>query len=186
MTDPKFQTVARVDILNPQAVHASGVYSLGGATAGLPGFAGTLDIFNGHQSTLLRTVGGSISFTSFGANSGDRISGSFSAIVEDGNDSTLPKGNYTIAGNFSFTLDNAGPVLPAVAPVSTNAAAQYQANCAPCHALGTLDQTAGGAPDLSFKGGKMNGRFTPDAPNHQGIRLAAEDIGDLKVLLNVN
>jgi hypothetical protein len=184
MSDPNFKTVARIDVTNPQAVNASGVYSLGAATAGFPLFAGSLYVFNGHQSTLLHTVGGTISFTAFGANSGDKISGSFNAVVEDGSDNTLP--SYTVAGNFEFTLDGVGPVLPAVAAVSPSAAVQYQANCASCHTLGSLDQTPGGAPELSLKGGRMNGYFSADVPGHQGIRLAASDLGNLKVLLNVN
>ena len=186
MTDPAFRTVARIDIANPQAVTASCVYSLGAATAGLTPFAGNVDIFNGHQSTLLSTVGGTISFSALGANSGDRISGTFSAIVEDGNDTSLPKGSYTISGKFDFVLESTAPVLPAAAPVSPNAVAQYDANCASCHALGSLDSTAANAVNLSLKGGKMNGRFTPDVPSHQGIRLATTDISDLKVLLNMN
>jgi len=186
MTDPDFRTVARIDILDPQAVSASGVYSLGAATPGPAPFAGSLYIFNGHQSTLLRTIGGTISFTAFGADSGNKVSGSFSAIVEDGNDNALPKATYTVAGTFDYALESVGPVLPAAAPVAPNAAVQYQANCASCHALGTLDPTANGAPELALKGGEMNGRFTADLPGHQGITLAATDITDLKVLLNVN
>ena len=186
MTDPDFRTVARIDVLDPQAVSASGVYSLGSATPGPAPFAGSLYIFNGHQSTLLRTIGGTISFTAFGADSGSKISGSYSAIVEDGNDNTLPKATYTIAGTFDFALDSVGPVLPAVAPVAPNAAIQYQANCASCHALGSLDPNGNGAPELALKGGEMNGRFSAELPGHQGITLSAADIGDLKVLLNVN
>lgn len=186
MTDPDYRTVARIDISDPSAVSASGVYALGGPGNGLAPFAGVFYLFNGHQSTLLRTVGGSISFTSFGTGSGDRIAGSFSAVIEDGNDSTLPKGSYTVSGTFDFAVERSGAVLPAVAPVAANAALQYQAHCATCHSLGSIDQTASGAPDLSLMGGRMNGRFSPDLPGHQGITLSTAEINDLKVLLNVN
>jgi hypothetical protein len=185
MNDPDFKTVARIDITTPQAVSASGAYSLGAATGGLTPFAGAFYLFNGHQSTLLRTTGGTISFTRFGADSGDRISGSFAAIIEDDNDSTLPKASYTVAGNFDFILDSVGPVLPAVAAVSPTAAVLYQGTCASCHKLGSLDQT-GSAPDLSLRGGRIDSYFTADVPSHQGITLAASDIVNLKVLLNVN
>jgi hypothetical protein len=183
MTDQNFKTVSRIDI---PAGAAAGVYSLGAATAGTPAFPGSLYFFNGHQSTLLRTVGGTITFTSYGSNSGDRISGSFSAVVEDGGDPSTPKASYTVAANFDYVIDSYGPVLRAPASAALAAAASYDANCASCHALGSHDTTAASAPDLALKGGAMNGMFTADLPSHQGIRLAASDIKALKVLLNIN
>jgi len=184
MTDQNFKTVSRIDI--PAGAAPAGVYSLGAATASTPAFPGSLYFFNGHQSTLLRTVGGTITFTSYGSNSGDRISGSFSAVVEDGGDPSTPKASYTVAANFDFVTDSYGPVLPAPASAALAAAASYDANCASCHSLGSHDPTAASAPDLALKGGTMNGMFTADLPSHQGIRLAASDIKALKVLLNIN
>ena len=183
MTDPNFQTVSRIDISPNAAIGTGSDYSLGGATAGNP-FPGDVLILNGHPSTLLKTVGGTIHFTAYGSNSGDRISGSYSAIVEDDNDPAKP--TYTIAAQFDLVTDSDGPVLPAP-PASSLAATSYAANCATCHSLGNYDTTAsGGAPDLALRGGQMNGIFTPGQASHQGLQLAAGEITALKVLLNSN
>lgn len=184
MTDPNFKPVIRIDIAPSASIAPSAVYSLGAATATTPAFPGSVYFFNTHQSTLLKTVGGTITFTSYGSNSGDRISGSFSAVIEDGNDPS--QANYTVAANFDFVTDSYGPVLPAPASLALAAQGSYDANCASCHALGSHDPTAGSASDLALKGGRMNGIFSADLPSHQGIRLATGEINALKVLLNTN
>jgi hypothetical protein len=186
MTDPNFKTVSRIDIPAGTPLTSGGVYSLGPATAGTPAFPGNIYFFNGHQSTLLRTVGGTVTFRAYGSNSGDRISGSYSAVVEDGNDTSTPKASYTIAADFDFVTDSYAPVLPAPGSATLAASGSYEANCASCHALGSLDPTSAGAPDLALKGGRMNGMFSSEAPGHQGIRLAAGEVQALKVLLNIN
>ena len=121
MTDQNFQTVSRIDIAPGAAISAGSVFTLG-ATATSPAFPGNLYFLNGHPSTLLRTIDGSITFTAFGPNSGDRISGSFSAVIEDGNDSATPKARYTVAASFDFVTDSFGPVAGA-APAAALAAA---------------------------------------------------------------
>ena len=185
MTDPNFKTVSRIDIAPGAAITPAVVYSLGSATAANPAFPGNLYFLNGHPSTLLSTVDGTISFSSFGAVTGGRITGSFNAIIEDGNDSATPKARYSIAANFDFTTDSFGPITPA-APATTQAAsASYDANCASCHSLGSYD-TTGSAGDLALKGGKLGTLFSADQPSHQGLSLSANDIGALKVLLNSN
>jgi len=184
MTDQNFRTLSRIDIPAGAAISTGVSYSLAAGSAST--FPGTVYFFNGHQSTLLRTVGGTITFQAYGRNVGDRVAGSFSARVEDGNDTATPKASYTIAASFDFVTDSYGPVLPAPVSVTTAAATNYDANCASCHALGSHDPSASGASDLALKGGKLNGLFSADLPGHQGIRLSAAEIEGLKVLLNVN
>ncbi len=180
MTDPNFKTVSRIDIASGAAIAPETTYSLG---AGGNVFPGSVYFFNGRQSTLLRTIGGSITFSSYGSNPGDRISGSYSAVVEDGND---PAGaSYTIAASFDFATDSNAPVTPAPASMAVSAQPSYQAFCASCHALGSYDQTVAGASDLSLKGGRLNGSFSAH-PAHQGITLTASETSNLKVLLNSN
>lgn len=183
MTDPNFKTVSRIDIVSGAAIAPHVAYSLG-SSDGAPAFPGNLYFFNGHQSTLLRTIGGSITFSRYGSNAGDRISGSYSAVVEDGNDPARP--GYIIAASFDFVTDSYGAVAPAPASMALSAQPSYQAFCASCHSLGSYDQTAAGASDLALKGGRLNGIFTPDQPGHQGITLTAAEISNLKVLLNSN
>jgi len=185
MTDQNFKTVTRIDIGDPGAV-TTGTYSLGGATGGAPAFPGTVYFFNGHPSSMLQTVGGTITFTSYGSNPGEAVSGSFTAQVLDGNDTATPKGSYTIAANFSFTTGSFGPILPAPVPVPLFATSLYSANCASCHALGSLATAQGSGPDLSLQGGKLNTLFGAGSPGHKGITLADAEISALKVLLNVN
>ena len=186
MTDQNFKTVSRIDIQPGAAISTAAVYSLGSATAANPAFPGAIYFLNGHPSTLLKTVDGTIRFTSFGGTSGDRISGSFSAVIEDGNDSATPKARYTVAANFDFATDSFGPTSPAGAPDLVAAAAGYDASCASCHALGSHDTAAAGAGDLALKGGKLNALFGAGQTGHQGIRLAAGEIVALQVLLNSN
>ena len=184
MTDQNFKTVSRIDVPTTGVIAPAVVYSLGEATATTPAFPGSIYFFNGHPSTLLRTVGGTITFKAYGSNSGERISGSYNAVIEDGN--VLPKARYNIAANFDFIAGSYGPVLPAPISEALSGTASYEANCASCHALGSYDTTAASAPDLALKGGRMNVIFSPELPNHQGVRLAAHEINALKVLLNVN
>jgi hypothetical protein len=186
MTDPSFQTVSRIDIPNPGAVAAGVTYALGTAKGGAPAFPGTVYFFNGHASTLLQTAGGSITFTSYGSNPGDLVSGSFTAVIVDGNDSATPKASYSVAANFSFTAGAFGPILPAPVPVPAAAGSVYSANCASCHTLGTLDTAPGVGPELALKGGKLNALFSAGAAGHQGVLLTASDLSAVKILLNAN
>jgi hypothetical protein len=142
---------------------------------------------NGHGSTLLNTVSGTITFTSYGENSGERVAGSFTAVVEDHNSADLPRPAYSVKGNFSFVVNSSGALTPAPVPVPVAAAGYYDAKCAPCHSLGNHDLTfAGGAPDLALMGGEVPGYFAAGEPGHKGITLTAQEIHDLKILLNAN
>lgn len=183
MTDPDYRTVLRIDIEDPDAVAAGALYPLGKEGGGAPPPA-KLHLFNGHQSTLLQTTGGGIAFSSFGSSAGDLIAGSFSAVILDGNDTSTPKGSYTLAGNFTFTVGEDGPILPTPLPVPAGAESLYHARCGSCHALGTLDTT--GAPDLALKGGKAGSLFTAGSAGHNGLLLNAGEIAALRVLFNVN
>jgi hypothetical protein len=180
MTDPEYKTVSRIDIESPAAVSTGVSYSLGGATPGTR-FPGSFYLFNGHQSTLLQTAGGSIIFSSFGANPGDAISGSFTAKILDGGDSSNPV--YTVSANFSFKAGGYGAILPAPAPVPATALSLFTASCAPCHALGNTVPVRGSGPDLALKGGKLSAVMNA---GHKGVTLAGAEISALKILLNVN
>ena len=182
LNDPAYKTVSRIDIAAGANITLQATYSLGNG-GGTP-FPGNLYFLNGHPSTLLKTVGGTISLTRYGGNSGDRISGSYSAVVEDGNDPAKP--TYTVAGSFDFITDSYGPVLPAPGSLALAAQPAYQSYCASCHALGSYDPSASGAPDLALKGGDMNAIFTAGQAGHQGVTLTVNEIADLKVLLNTN
>jgi hypothetical protein len=111
MTDTSFKTVSRIDIAPGAALNTSTVYSLGGGTANNPAFPGMLYFLNGKTSSLLKTVDGTISFTNFGGNSGDRISGSYHAVIEDGSDTASPKARYTLDVSFDYLTDTHGPVV---------------------------------------------------------------------------
>jgi hypothetical protein len=182
VTDQNFKTLYRIDV--PVGL-AAGVYSLGAATQANPAFPGAVYFFNGHASTQLATAGGTITIGSLGSNPGEKVSGSFNAVLEDSADTATPKASYSIAANFDFTLENPGPVLPAPV-VDTLAAVAYNANCASCHALGSYDTTKTSAPDLALKGGKLNGLFTADQASHQRLSLTGGEIVALQVLLNSN
>jgi hypothetical protein len=180
MNDPEYKTVSRIDIENPAAVSAGVSYSLAGATPGTP-LPGTFYLFNGHQSTLLQTVGGSITFSAFGTNPGDTISGSFTARILDGGDSANPV--YTVSANFSFKAGGYGAILPAPVPVPATATSLFTGKCASCHALGNLAPVPGTGPDLALKGGKLGAVMSA---GHKGITMAGADLSALKILLNVN
>lgn len=184
MTDPNYQTVSRIDLSDPSALSAGRTYSLGTATASAPAFPGNVYFFNGHQSTMLQTVGGTITFDSVGSSPGQTISGSFTAQVVDGGASA--KASYTIAASFSFTTGSFGPVLPAPTPVPAAAAGLYAANCASCHTLGSLNPSQVAGSDLSLKGGELNTLFAAGVAGHKGITLAGSELSALKILLNVN
>lgn len=183
MTDPDFRTVARIDIANPAQVIAGVSYSFG-ADAGVPTFPGTLYVFNGHPSTMLKTTGGTIAFTTYGTLPGEPVRGSFRATIRDEN--TASGGSYTIAASFSYRTGCYGPILPAPVPVPAEASSIYSSRCASCHTLGGLDATPGTAPELALKGGELQTLFSSGTPGHQGITLAAEELSWLKILLNAN
>jgi hypothetical protein len=185
MNDPAYQTVFRIDISAPGALAPAVSYRLGPASPG-PSFPGALYLFNGHQSTLLQTAGGTISFNSYGTDSGDRISGSFDAVIVDGGDSTAPNGSYRVAGSFSFTSGGNGPILPAPDPVPLAAPSLYLANCASCHSLGSFDSSTGSGPDVRLKGGRLHALFPAASVGHKGIALAPGEVAALKIFLNVN
>jgi hypothetical protein len=183
LSDPDFKTISRIDL--PAGFSGSGTYSLGAGTATTAAFPGALYFFNGHPSTLLSTVGGTITFTACGSNSGDRVTGSYHALVQDGADSASPKPVYSITASFDFTVEQANAVLPAP-PAASLAAASYDTNCAACHALGNYDTTRSGASDLALKGGKLPQLFAAGVSRHQNITLGAGEISALQVLLNSN
>jgi hypothetical protein len=182
ITDPDFRTVFRIDVVRPQLISGPGTYAIGGEDS-------PVDIlfFNGHSSTLLNTVTGTITFTSYGVNSGEMVTGSFAAIVEDHNSGDVQRPTYSVRGNFSFVVNTYGALIPTPVPVPAAAAGYYSAKCNPCHSLGNHDPiSAGGAPDLALKGGEVPDYFSAGEPGHNGITLTAQEIHDLKILLNAN
>jgi hypothetical protein len=186
LTDQDFRTVYRIDVERPDQITMGTNFNLGNDATGLSPFPGNVYFFNGHQSTLLRTVSGSIVFTSFGVQSGDMINGSFTAQVEDGNSRTIPKATYTIKSDFSFVVDTNGAIMPATSPIPVTAFTSYDSNCASCHALGSHDQSFNGAGDISLRGGDLTRLYAPGLPGHKGVTLSADGIRDLKILLNAN
>ena len=183
VNDPGFRTLFRIDISAPSAVAAAGTYRVGNGTGLLP-FPGEILFFNGHQSTLLQTIGGTITFTSYGRNAGDLIAGNFTVTIADGYSLLSPAPAYTISADFRFVLASSETVSPAPSPVPAGSLSAYSAKCGSCHALGSHDLVAESAPDLSHKGGLMEEKFSPDVSGHQGITLAANEIRGLRVLFN--
>lgn len=187
MTDPDFATVFRIDIAEPASITGPGTYSVGGDSASFPKFPGEILIFNGHKSTLLATTSGTITFTSYGARSGEVIVGDFAIRVEDRNIALNPPPVHSIKVSFSFVVDTFGAIVPAPSPVPPAAAASYDAKCASCHSLGAHDAaSAGGAPDLSLRGWGLAGKFVPDQPGHNNLALSASEMHDLRIFLNAN
>ncbi len=181
MTDPNFRTVFRINILQPSGIAAGNSYALGGSNP-----PAEILFFNGQKSTLLNTTSGTITFTSFGSNSGDAVAGSFTAVVEDHNFSA-PRPSYTVRGTFSFVVNTFGAIIPSPSPVPAEASNCYNAKCASCHTLGNYDSIRkSGAPDLSRKGGMIPGYFTGYEPGHVVVNLSSEEVHDLKILMNAN
>ncbi|MBU5612070.1 hypothetical protein [Geomonas azotofigens] len=181
LNDPDYKTISRIDVAPGASITTQTTYSLGNGGAPFPG---SLYFLNGHPSTLLRTVGGTITFSRYGGNSGDRISGSYSAIIEDDNDPAKP--TYTIAAGFDFVVGSGGAVLSAPASLALAAQPVYQAQCASCHSLGSYDATASGAPELALKGGEVPAKYSAGQPGHEGVTLSAAEISALQVLCNTN
>jgi hypothetical protein len=180
MTDPHFSTVFRIDIIQAAQIGKDVSYPLG-----IPGSPVEILFFNGHRSSLLNTVSGSITFSYYGVNSGAKVAANFQAVFEDQNSDAVPRPTYSVKGSFHFVVNTHGALVPTLSPVPAAATVQYNAKCASCHALGSLDpSSAGGAPDLSLEGGEVPGKFTADVPGHNGITLNAETIHGLQVLLN--
>jgi hypothetical protein len=182
MTDPSFTSVFRIDVVQPQLISGPGTYVVG--TANSP----VVILFpNGHRSFLLNTVSGSITFTSYGVHTGDVVAGNFQVMVEDQNFNDDPRPTYPVSGNFSFVVNTSGALVPTPVPVPAGAAGSYDAKCASCHALGSYDTTSTeNSPDLALHGGNIPDHFTAGVPGHNGITLTAQEIHDLKILLNAN
>lgn len=106
LTDPDYKTVTRIDINPGASVTPQVVYSLASGGAD-PAFPGSVYFLNGQPSTLIRTIGGTISFTRYGSNAGDRVSGSYNAVIEDDNNPAKP--TYTVAASFDFVIGSYGP-----------------------------------------------------------------------------
>jgi hypothetical protein len=182
MTDPNFLTVFRIDIVQPARIAGPGSYSL--VTAGSPV---EILFFNGHRSTLLNTVSGTVTFTSYGVNSGDVVAGNFQVEVLDQNSGTVPRPTYSIKGSFRFVINTYGALVPNLSPVPAEAMGNYNTKCASCHALGSHDPgSAGSAPDLALRGGELPAHFAAGEPGHKGINLTAEELQNLKILLNAS
>jgi hypothetical protein len=182
MTDPDFSTVFRIDIVQPAQIGGPGSYAVGAA-----GSPVEILFFNGHRSTLLNTASGIVTFTSYGVCSGDVVAGSFQVTVEDQNSGTVPRPTYSIKGSFRFIVNTYGALVPTLSPVPAGAAGNYNTKCASCHALGSLDPgSAGSAPDLALKGGDLPAHFAAGVPGHKEITLTAEELQNLKILLNAS
>jgi hypothetical protein len=173
MTDPNFTTVFRIDILKLQQINGPGTYAIG-----VPNAKVGILFFNGHRSTLLNTISGTIRFTSYGAKSGNVVAGSFAVMVQDQNSISRPK--YSVKGNFWFVVNTSGVLKPTPTPVPAAASEVFNANCASCHSLGIY----GSATDLALKGGEIGSNRYAGVPEHNDITLKEPEISYLKILLN--
>jgi len=109
--------IFRIDFLQPSLISVNGgTYSIGDSK-GEPPFPGEILFFNCNNSGYLITTSGTITFTSFGANSGDVVAGSFDVQVEDRNPINNSIPIYHIAGNFSFVVNSYGPLSPPSTPL---------------------------------------------------------------------
>jgi hypothetical protein len=100
--------IFRIDIQSP--IIANSTYSIGD-NIGNPEFPGEIQFFNGNPTTLLHTKSGTITFTSYGQNTGDLIAGSFDVQVEN-QDPYATKTTYSIKGSFCFVVNSPGPIVP--------------------------------------------------------------------------
>ncbi len=107
VNDPNFVDIFRIDILKPTQITATGTYSVGENEdpAIMPC---NILFFNGEKSSLLKTVTGTVSFTSYGANTGDLVAGTFAVQVED--DGVSPKLIKKICGSFTFVVNMPGSI----------------------------------------------------------------------------
>jgi hypothetical protein len=110
MNDPDFVDVIRIDLLKPEQIYAPRTYMVGenGNSTISPC---DIIVFNGEKSTLLNTVGGTVSFSSFGMNTGDLVAGNFAVQVEDDGSALDVKPVHTISGTFSFVLNMPEAIL---------------------------------------------------------------------------
>jgi mono/diheme cytochrome c family protein len=108
--------------------------------------------------------------------------------------------------NVTFNASQTAAVIsPGTAPVSVspaatpdpnytltpvtavNAASVYAGKCAGCHSLGIVDTTTGSGPNLSGKGGLVNGKYpSPGVVSHHGVSLTATEITAMISYLNAN
>jgi hypothetical protein len=109
LTDPNFTDVYRINILQPTQISAPGTYSIGG-NGGSTIPPCEILFFNGEKSSQLDTISGAITFSSYGANTGDLVAGTFAVQIEDAGSIAVPKPVYTINGNFSFVVNMPGAI----------------------------------------------------------------------------
>jgi hypothetical protein len=111
--------IFRIDFQNPSLISVNGgTYSIGNNNE-YPPFPGEISFFNCSNSGYLKTTSGTISFSSYGPNSGDLVVGSFDVQVEN-NDPNAPKKTYSIQGNFSFVVNSSIPISgPILTPTIT-------------------------------------------------------------------
>ena len=108
--------IFRIDFLQPSLISVNGgTYSIGDNNEDPP-FPGEIQFFNGNPTTFLHTKSGTITFTSYGPNSGDVVVGSFDVQVEN-QDPDASRLTYSIKGNFSFVVNSSGPFSPPSTPL---------------------------------------------------------------------
>jgi len=106
--------IFRINFLNPSSISGIGTYSIGD-NKDHPSFPGNIVFFNCKNSDYLQTTEGTITFTSYGVNSGEVVAGSFDVQVEDrdpAKNSSPPYPTYHITGSFSFLINSSVPISP--------------------------------------------------------------------------
>jgi hypothetical protein len=148
-------------------------------------FPGTLYVFNGHKSVMMKAEQGTISFAS--TNSESDIEGAFDVVITDYASPLIPAPQYRLAGTFGFSMGTYGPADPRPAEVfPSEGKAAYDRSCAACHALGKYDLTGESASDLSMRGGELPAVFPGSVTEHQELAVDPASMQALRIFLNAS
>jgi hypothetical protein len=101
--------IFRIDImLRPSSIIINSPYTIVDNNEGSQSSV-DINFFNGNPTSFLHTKSGTITFTSYGVNSGDVVAGSFDVLVEN-QDPNASRPTYSIKGNFSFVVNSPGSI----------------------------------------------------------------------------
>jgi hypothetical protein len=98
--------IFRINILPPYQISINSPYSLGGNDMNNPQAPVEILFNNCQKSSLLNTVSGSITFTSYSEKSGNLVAGNFDVVIEEGNSGP----SYPVQGSFNFVVNSSGPI----------------------------------------------------------------------------
>jgi hypothetical protein len=98
--------IFRINILLPYQIKINSPYSLGGNNMNKPQAPVEIIFYNCQKSSLLNTISGSITFTSYSEKSGELVAGNFEVVIEEGNSGP----SYPVQGSFNFVVNSSGPI----------------------------------------------------------------------------